>query len=80
MAVRKDSDGRVLAVFGWTKMCLGKAKALLGGPGHAPPEKFWKNAAKSCDFTRSGSENRAIAERLAHKNDPENKKKKISVG
>ena len=75
----KDSDWRVLVVFRRTKICLGKAQALLGGPGHSPPGKFWKNGAKSCSFTRSGSENRAIAELFAHKNDPKNNKKIRSV-
>ena len=48
-------------------MCLGEAQALLGGPGHASPGKFWKNGAKSCNFMHSGSKNRVIAAWSAHK-------------
>ena len=71
--------GWVLFVFRRTKMCLGEAQALLlssrGVRGHAPPGKFWKNGAKSCNFMHSGSKNRVIAAWSAHKKYTEIKKK-----
>ena len=41
MAVRWSPDGWVLFVFRRTKLCLGEAQALLGGPGGMVPRKIF---------------------------------------
>ena len=62
------ASGPLSRNFSWTKMCLGKAQALLGGLGACFPIKFWKNGAKSCDFMHSGSKHRVIAVWSTHEN------------
>ena len=81
MAVPRNSNGWVLVVFRRTKMCLGKAQAVLGESGGMfPREKFWKTEPNPANFVHSGSKNRVIAAWSAHKKYTENQKKKIPFG
>ena len=61
-------------------MCLDEAQVLVGGPGHAPPGKFWKNGAKFCNFMHSGSKNRVITAWSAHKSTQKLKKENSFAG
>ena len=40
--------------------------------GHAPPGKFWKNGAKSCNFMHSGSKKKSdcsmVCSQKVHRN------------
>ena len=68
-------------LFSGGRKCAGaKVKLFSGVPGHAPPGKFWKNGAKSCNFMHSSSKNRVIAAWSAHKKYTEIKNNKISFG
>ena len=50
MAVRRDSDGKVLVVFRWTKICLGEAQALIVGPGACSPGEILEKWSQTLRF------------------------------
>ena len=50
MVIRRGSNGRVLVFFRWTKICLGEAQALIGGPGACSPGEILEKWSQTLRF------------------------------